>query len=256
MEKIRILMVLNNPGRGGAQTYAMNVLRSIDRTKFQIDFVFSVDKENSYKDEILLLGSKIYFIPEFLVYGFGRIITFLKNILLKISFKSEIIDYYLSLDNNNNTYKAYFTEIEKRKKNLESLCKKGLKQYITFLVKIISDKNIKKVSFKSDIFNILQNLIKNEEYFTDQELFHIFDFANEIHNNPDYLIIIHEFMKIFENKIIKNNNNGQIVFNSLGNRLYNLCKTKENTNILRIVLSMCNHRYRKEKLSPLQRHKY
>ena len=178
----------------------------------------------------------IYFIPEFLVYGFGRIITFLKNILLKISFKSEILDYYLSLNNNNNTYKAYFTEIETRKKNLESLCKKGLKQYITFLVKIISDKNIKKVSFKSDIFNNLQNLIRNEEYFTDQELFHIFDFASEIHNNPDYLIIIHEFMKIFENKIIKNNNNGQIVFNSLGNRLYNLCKTKENTNILRIVL--------------------
>lgn len=42
MEKIKVLMVLNNPGRSGAQTFAVNVLRSIDRTKFQVDFVFSV----------------------------------------------------------------------------------------------------------------------------------------------------------------------------------------------------------------------
>lgn len=64
-------MVLNNPGRSGAQTYAINVLRSIDRTKFQVDFVFSVDKENSYKEEILLLGSKIHFIPEFKIYNYS-----------------------------------------------------------------------------------------------------------------------------------------------------------------------------------------
>ena len=70
MDKIKILMVLNNPGRGGSQTYAMNVLRSIDRAKFQIDFVFSVDKDNSYKEEILSLGSKIHFIPEFKIFNY------------------------------------------------------------------------------------------------------------------------------------------------------------------------------------------
>lgn len=71
MDKIKILMVLNNPGRGGSQTYAMNVLRSIDRAKFQIDFVFSVDKNNSYKEEILSLGSKIHFIPEFKIFNYS-----------------------------------------------------------------------------------------------------------------------------------------------------------------------------------------
>ena len=175
----------------------------------------------------------IYFIPENFIYIFGFIITFLKNVLLKISFKSEIIDFYLNLDNN--FEKTYFTQNETEKKNLENLCKKCLKQYISFLVKIISDKNIKKISFKCDIFNILQKSIKDEEYFTDEELFYIFDFANEIHNDPDCIIYMHEFMKLFENKII-DNVNGQNTFNSLGIRLYNLCKTKENNNILRIIL--------------------
>ena len=193
---------------------------------------FLINFLNFFLDE-LYPKKLIYFIPEYFIYIFGFIITFLKNVLLKISFKSDIIDFYLKIDNILD--KTYLTENEAEKKNLESLCKKCLKQYITFLVKIISDKNIKKVSFKCDIFNILQKSIEDEEYFTDQELFYIFDFANEIHNNPDYIIYMHEFMKIFENKII-DNVNGQNTFNSLGIRLYNLCKAKENNNILRIVL--------------------
>lgn len=64
-QKIRILMVLGNTGRGGAQTYAINVLRNIDRTRFQIDFVVNRRHENGYETEMEQLGSKIYIIPKF-----------------------------------------------------------------------------------------------------------------------------------------------------------------------------------------------
>ena len=83
MDKVKVLMVLNNPGRSGAQTYAVNVLRSINRNKFQVDFLFSVDKENSYKEEIMSLGSNIYFIPQFKVFNYFKYCTewhhFLEN---------------------------------------------------------------------------------------------------------------------------------------------------------------------------------
>ena len=63
--KIRILMVLGNTGRGGAQTYAMNVLRNIDRDRFHIDFAVNYVYENGYTDEIQDSGSKIFTIPKF-----------------------------------------------------------------------------------------------------------------------------------------------------------------------------------------------
>ena len=177
----------------------------------------------------------IYLFPENIFYYFGRIITFLKNILNKISFKNDFIEYYLNINSPKNN--AHLTKIETEKKNLENICKKCFKQYITFLAKIISDKNIKKIPFKCDIFNILQNSIKREEFYTDQEFFYIFDFANEIHNNSEYKIFVHEFIKIFDNKIIEIIN-GQNTFNNLGNRIYDLCKTNNDNNILRIVLAL------------------
>ncbi len=65
-------MVLGNTGRGGAQTFAVNVLRSIDRERFQIDFVVNAVLENGYTDEIRKLGSAIYTIPYYKVYNHGK----------------------------------------------------------------------------------------------------------------------------------------------------------------------------------------
>ena len=69
MAKIKVLMVLGNTGRGGAQTFAVNVLRLIDRDKFQVDFVVNEIYENGYADEIKGYGSKIYTIPYFRIYN-------------------------------------------------------------------------------------------------------------------------------------------------------------------------------------------
>lgn len=68
-EKIKILMVLGNTRRGGAQAFIMNVLRNIDREKFQIDFAVNLDFEGGWGPEMRSLGSNIYIMPVFKVYN-------------------------------------------------------------------------------------------------------------------------------------------------------------------------------------------
>lgn len=58
-------MVLGNTGRGGSQSYAMNLLRHIDREIFDIDFAVYEDKSNGYGEEIRKRGSKIHIVPRF-----------------------------------------------------------------------------------------------------------------------------------------------------------------------------------------------
>lgn len=63
--KIKILMVLGNAGRGGAQAYVMNILRNIDLTRFEIDFLVNRRTKDGYEAEIEALGSRIYVTPAF-----------------------------------------------------------------------------------------------------------------------------------------------------------------------------------------------
>lgn len=65
MGKIKILMVLGNTRRGGTQAFIMNLLRDIDKRKFQIDFAINLDFEGGWGPEIRNLGSKIYILPRF-----------------------------------------------------------------------------------------------------------------------------------------------------------------------------------------------
>ena len=81
MPKIKVLMVLGNTGRGGAQTFAVNVLRMIDREKFQIDFAANEILDNGYTQEIYELGSHIFTIPFFKVYNWASYIDAWHKIL-------------------------------------------------------------------------------------------------------------------------------------------------------------------------------
>ncbi|MGL5924167.1 glycosyltransferase [Chroococcidiopsis sp.] len=56
---IRILQVVGGMVRGGIETWLMNVLRHIDRDRFQIDFLVHTDRPCDYDDEVRALGSKI-----------------------------------------------------------------------------------------------------------------------------------------------------------------------------------------------------
>ena len=56
----RILCVVGGMNAGGAETFLMKIFRKLDRTKYQMDFCVSSDKEGYYDKEILASGGKIF----------------------------------------------------------------------------------------------------------------------------------------------------------------------------------------------------
>lgn len=56
---LRILQVVGGMVRGGIETWLMNVLRHIDRDRFQMDFLVHTTQPCAYDDEIRALGSRI-----------------------------------------------------------------------------------------------------------------------------------------------------------------------------------------------------
>ena len=59
----RLLCLLSNMNRGGAETFLMKVYRTLDRTQYQMDFCIHVETECDYEDEILSMGGRIFRIP-------------------------------------------------------------------------------------------------------------------------------------------------------------------------------------------------
>jgi glycosyltransferase involved in cell wall biosynthesis len=59
MNPIRILHVLGAMDRGGAETWLMNVLRNIDRTRFCMDFLVHTQEPGAFDSEIRALGSAV-----------------------------------------------------------------------------------------------------------------------------------------------------------------------------------------------------
>ncbi len=57
--QLRILHVVGGMTAGGIETWLINILRSIDRSRFQIDFLVHTDQPCFYDEEIRSLGSKI-----------------------------------------------------------------------------------------------------------------------------------------------------------------------------------------------------
>jgi glycosyltransferase involved in cell wall biosynthesis len=58
---LRVLHVVVNMNRGGAETLLMNLYRNIDRSKIQFDFLTC--KEGVFDEEIMQLGGRVYRIP-------------------------------------------------------------------------------------------------------------------------------------------------------------------------------------------------
>jgi glycosyltransferase involved in cell wall biosynthesis len=64
-KSIRILHVVGGLNVGGIETWVMHVLRNIDRTKYQIDFLLANRKGpgDFYEEEVLSLGCRIFYCP-------------------------------------------------------------------------------------------------------------------------------------------------------------------------------------------------
>lgn len=74
-------MVLGNTGRGGSQTYVMNILRNIDSSRFSIDFAVYQDLKNGYGKEIREKGCKIWIVPQFNILNYFQCIRAWKTVL-------------------------------------------------------------------------------------------------------------------------------------------------------------------------------
>lgn len=61
--KTRIIHCLGRLNTGGAETLVMNILRNIDRNKYQFDFLVFSDLPGFYDEEVKKFGSNIYYLP-------------------------------------------------------------------------------------------------------------------------------------------------------------------------------------------------
>lgn len=61
MKKIRVIHCLGKLNTGGAETLVMNILRKIDREKYQFDFLLFDDNKGFYDTEAKKLGSSLYY---------------------------------------------------------------------------------------------------------------------------------------------------------------------------------------------------
>lgn len=71
MEKIHVLHVVGQMNYGGTEAFLMNLLRMVDKEKYQFDFVEQTDAECVHDKEILSLGSTIYRCPHIGVLNLG-----------------------------------------------------------------------------------------------------------------------------------------------------------------------------------------
>jgi glycosyltransferase involved in cell wall biosynthesis len=58
-DKIRILHVLGSMNRGGIETWLMEILRHIDRDRYQMDFLVHTTQPSAYDEEIRSFGCRI-----------------------------------------------------------------------------------------------------------------------------------------------------------------------------------------------------
>ena len=72
MEKIRVLHVVGQMNYGGTEAFLMNLLRVIDREKYQFDFVEQTNEVCAHDKEIISLGSKIYRCPHIGLISLGK----------------------------------------------------------------------------------------------------------------------------------------------------------------------------------------
>ena len=193
---------------------------SLEEIKIFIDFLTNF--ANILLNE-LYPSKLIYLIPVKIILSFISLINCILDILINLSnSNNDILDYSKSYQNEKQTY---IKEIIKLSENC-------VKQYVSFLSKIISDKNVKITYLKCHVFKVLQALLAKEQFFTDEEVLCFLNFINEIYNDEIYKTEVFNFTKIFNNKLKQSDNS----FTKLGSRLYKIFKQKDNNNILRIIL--------------------
>ncbi|MBP3038584.1 glycosyltransferase family 1 protein [Bacillaceae bacterium Marseille-Q3522] len=92
-DPLRVLHVVVNMNRGGAETLLMNLYRHIDRNKIQFDFLTC--KKGEFDEEIIEMGGKVHRIPYVTDVGHMR---FYRGLLQFLSANKEYIILHSHLD--------------------------------------------------------------------------------------------------------------------------------------------------------------
>lgn len=77
MNKIRVIHCLGKLDAGGAETLILNILKNIDRGRFQFDFLLFNNTHGFYDDEVKQLGCNIYYAPSISDVGILKYIKYL-----------------------------------------------------------------------------------------------------------------------------------------------------------------------------------
>lgn len=77
---IRVLHIIGAMDRAGAETFLMNLYRSIDRNKVQFDFLVNAEGHSDYDDEIEALGGRIFRVPRYNLINRKRYAEAVRNI--------------------------------------------------------------------------------------------------------------------------------------------------------------------------------
>lgn len=87
----KILEITGSLNCAGIETLLVNVLKSIDKKNFKIDFLVVANKEYFYTKEVLNLGSKIYSYPFKNVHKILIPFFFLKELILLLKNKYDVV---------------------------------------------------------------------------------------------------------------------------------------------------------------------
>lgn len=87
----KILEITGSLNCAGIETLLVNVLKKIDRSKFNIDFLVVADKKYFYTDDVLKCGSKIYTYPFKKVYKILIPFFFLKEIFVLLKNRYDVV---------------------------------------------------------------------------------------------------------------------------------------------------------------------
>ncbi|WP_368250735.1 glycosyltransferase family 1 protein [Intestinibacter bartlettii] len=178
-QQIRILHVIGQMNRGGAESMIMNIYRKIDRTKIQFDFVVHTDSICDFDDEIKSLGGKIYNCPRFTGTNLVSYIKFW-NEFFKEHKEYKIIhghigssaSIYLEIAKKN----GLFTIAHSHSDGFDTGIKGSMYRLFSYPTRFIADyffacskeagisRYGNKVVNNKDIFSILKNAIDIEEY--------------------------------------------------------------------------------------------
>lgn len=202
MKKISVLHCLGQLNVGGAETLVMNILRNIDRDKFQFDFLVFNNEPGFFDNEVKSLGCHIYFLPAISDVGIKKYICQLIRFFRKKNI--DIVHSHMDWQGGFISYAAFKSNIKKivihshtnqelfeyntMHKIIIKVNKYLIKRYATDLCACSKDAGIS--LFDKKKFTIITNGIDVKKY---------------IHPNQEKIEQMHKELNIDKNDIVLGN---------------------------------------------------